>query len=183
MNLFNWLVVPILSAVNEGVIASIVFSFLFIGISVYWYNLFRQWYYVKPLPILTCMLLCCIYWYYRAFTTNYTIIVSDLFHVGFSDIVITALTFWSIISMFINLFREKYYKKKKDILFKENSKFPLPKFEEDKPITCSEDDELREFGIILFRRASIVPYSPHVPAAPRACFQRTNMPPVHHRDS
>ena len=32
MNLFNWLVVPILSAVNEGVIASIVFSFLFIGI-------------------------------------------------------------------------------------------------------------------------------------------------------
>lgn len=142
MNLFNWLVVPILSAVNEGVIASIVFSFLFIGISVYWYNLFRQWYYVKPLPILTCMLLCCIYWYYRAFTTNYTIIVSDLFHVGFSDIVITALTFWSIISMFINLFREKYYKKKKDILFKENSKFPLPKFEEDKPITCSEDDEL-----------------------------------------
>ena len=42
---------------------------------------------------------------------------------------------------------------------------------------------LREFGIILFRRASIVPYSPHVPAAPRACFQRTNMPPVHHRDS
>ena len=44
--------------------------------------------------------------------------------------------------MFINLFREKYYKKKKDILFKENSKFPLPKFEEDKPITCSEDDEL-----------------------------------------
>ena len=41
LNLFNWLVVPILSAVNEGIIASIVFSILFIGISVYWYNLFR----------------------------------------------------------------------------------------------------------------------------------------------
>jgi hypothetical protein len=142
MNLFNWLVVPILSTINEGVIASIVFSFLFISISVYWYNRFRQWYYVKPLPILTCMLLCCIYWYYRVFTTNYTIIVSDLFHVGFSDIVITALTSWSIISIFINLFREKYYKKKRDILFKENNEFPSPKFEEDKPITCSEDDEL-----------------------------------------
>lgn len=63
MDLFNWLVVPILSTVNEGIIASIVFSFLFISISVYWYNRFRQWYYVKPLPILTCMLLCCIYWY------------------------------------------------------------------------------------------------------------------------
>ncbi len=142
MNLFNWLVVPILSTINEGLIASIVFSFLFISISVYWYNRFRQWYYVKPLPILTCMLLCCIYWYYRVFTTNYTIIVSDLFHVGFSDIVITALTSWSIISIFINLFREKYYKKKRDILFKENNEFPSPKFEEDKPITCSEDDEL-----------------------------------------
>ncbi len=142
MNLFNWLVVPILSTINEGLIASIVFSFLFICISVYWYNRFRQWYYVKPLPILTCMLLCCIYWYYRVFTTNYTIIVSDLFHVGFSDIVITALTSWSIISIFINLFREKYYKKKRDILFKENNEFPSPKFEEDKPITCSEDDEL-----------------------------------------
>ena len=77
LNLFNWLVVPILSAVNEGIIASIVFSILFIGISVYWYNLFRQWYYVKPLPILTCMLLCCIYWYYRTFTTNYTIWMPD----------------------------------------------------------------------------------------------------------
>lgn len=142
MNLFNWLVVPILSTINEGLIASIVFSFLFISISVYWYNRFRQWYYVKPLPILTCMLLCCIYWYYRVFTTNYTIIVSDLFHVGFSDIVITALTSWSIISIFINLFREKYYKKKRDILFKENNEFPSPKFEEDKPITYSEDDEL-----------------------------------------
>lgn len=142
MNLFNWLVVPILSTINEGLIASIVFSFLFISISVYWYNRFRQWYYVKPLPILTCMLLCCIYWYYRVFTTNYTIIVSDLFHVGFSDIVITALTSWSIISIFINLFREKYYKKKRDILFKENNEFPSPKFEEDKPITGSEDDEL-----------------------------------------
>lgn len=142
MNLFNWLVVPIISTINEGLIASIVFSFLFISISVYWYNRFRQWYYVKPLPILTCMLLCCIYWYYRVFTTNYTIIVSDLFHVGFSDIVITALTSWSIISIFINLFREKYYKKKRDILFKENNEFPSPKFEEDKPITCSEDDEL-----------------------------------------
>ena len=140
--MFNWLVVPILSTINEGLIASIVFSFLFISISVYWYNRFRQWYYVKPLPILTCMLLCCIYWYYRVFTTNYTIIVSDLFHVGFSDIVITALTSWSIISIFINLFREKYYKKKRDILFKENNEFPSPKFEEDKPITCSEDDEL-----------------------------------------
>ena len=37
------------------------------------------------------MLLCCIYWYYRFFTTNYTIIVSDLFHIGFSDIVVTAV--------------------------------------------------------------------------------------------
>lgn len=142
MDLFNWLVVPILSTVNEGIIASIVFSFLFISISVYWYNRFRQWYYVKPLPILTCMLLCCIYWYYRFFTTNYTIIVSDLFHIGFSDIVVTALTSWSIISIFINLFRENYYKKKRDVLFKENSESPSPKFEEDKPITCSEDDEL-----------------------------------------
>ena len=35
MDLFNWLVVPILSTVNEGIIASIVFSFLFISISVY----------------------------------------------------------------------------------------------------------------------------------------------------
>lgn len=142
MNLFNWLVVPILSTVNEGIIASIIFSFLFIGISVYWYNRFRQWYYVKPLPILTCMLLCCIYWYYRVFTTNYTIIVSDLFHVGFSDIVTAALTSWSIVSIFINLFREKYYKKKRGVLFKGNSEFPSLKFEEDKPITCSEDDEL-----------------------------------------
>lgn len=142
MNLFDRFVVPILSTVNEGMLCSSVFLFLLISISVYWYNRFRQWYYVKPLPILTSMLLCCIYWYYRAFTTNYTIIVSDLFHVSFSDIVITALTSWSIISMFINLFREKYYKKKKDILFKENSEFPSPKFEEDKPITCSEDDEL-----------------------------------------
>lgn len=52
------------------------------------------------------------------------------------------MTSWSIISIFINLFREKYYKKKRDILFKENNEFPSPKFEEDKPITCSEDDEL-----------------------------------------
>ncbi|MBP3512424.1 MAG: hypothetical protein J6K19_10355 [Prevotella sp.] len=52
------------------------------------------------------------------------------------------MTSWSIISIFINLFREKYYKKKRDILFKENNEFPSPKFEEDKPITGSEDDEL-----------------------------------------
>lgn len=142
LNLFDWFVVPILSTVNEGTITSIVFFFLLISISVYWYNRFKQWYYVKPLPILTCMLLCCIYWYYRAFTTNYTIIVSDLFHIGFSDIVITALTSWSIISIFINLFREEYYKKKRNILFKESSEFPSLKFEEDIPITCSEDDEL-----------------------------------------
>ena len=65
-----------------------------------------------------------------------------MFHIGFSDIVVTALTSWSIISIFINLFRENYYKKKRDVLFKENSESPSPKFEEDKPITCSEDDEL-----------------------------------------
>lgn len=142
MNLFDRFVVPILSTVNEGMLCSSVFLFLLISISVYWYNRFRKWYYVKPLSILICMLLCCIYWYYRVFTTNYTIIVSDLFHIGFSDIIVTALSFWSIISIFINIFREKYYKKKRDILFKASRELPSSKFELDKPITCNKDDEL-----------------------------------------
>ena len=85
MSWFDDYILPILSIVNEGIASSIIFIALCLAVMVFWFNRFKHHYYVKPLLVLSSISISSVYWYYRLFTSNYVIIASDLFHIGFSD--------------------------------------------------------------------------------------------------
>lgn len=133
---FDAYILPILSAVNEGVISSIIFIALCLPIIVFWYNRFNRHYYVNPLYILSSITISSVYWYYRLFTSYYVITVSDIFYIGFSDILFGGLFLLGIISLLIDFIEVKESHSNE---IQDEDIVPLL---EDNPISCREDDVL-----------------------------------------
>jgi len=144
LSLFDKYITPILSDVNEGILSSIVFLVLLVGIVVFWAKRFIGWYYVRPLYILLLLLWCGIYLYYRFFTTDYNIIGSNLFYIGFSDIIWGVIFFWCAIAIFVDLFSGGIIKRNSAHINKETDlqRYPNYSLEEDNPITCRANDIL-----------------------------------------
>lgn len=102
MSWFDDYILPILSIVNEGIASSIIFMALCLAVIVFWFNRFKHHYYVKPLFVLSSISISSVYWYYRLFTSNYVIIASDLFHIGFSDIFFGGVFLFGLISLLVD---------------------------------------------------------------------------------
>lgn len=150
MTLFNKIIVPILSAANEGVFSSILFVSLVIVLSVYGYKRFKRFYYVTPICCLGSIVLSSIYWYYRFFTSDYVITSSDLMKIGFTDVIFGGLFCFGVISIFVDVTeikpRKTSQKNNQSNSDDETNEETLSLLEEDSPITCSDEDELN-FGI------------------------------------
>lgn len=137
---FNSAIIPILSSVNEDIFSSCIFLCMFLGLILFWGIKFYKGYYVKPIYILLGLLFSSIYWCYRPY---YIIKPSELFHIGFSDIVFCVLAIWSIIAIFINIIGKPFNAKKSKSNKAEEQDGSTPfVLEEDKPITCIADDIL-----------------------------------------
>lgn len=150
MTLFNKIIVPILSAANEGVFSSILFVSLVIVLSVYGYKRFKRFYYVTPICNLGSIVLSLIYLYYRLFTSDYVITSSDLIKIGFTDIIFGGLFFFGVISIFVDLADVKPQKASSKDNQSDSDEEPNEEtfslLVEDNPITCSDEDELH-FGV------------------------------------
>lgn len=149
MTLFNKIIVPILSSANEGVFSSILFVSLVIALLVFGYKRFKRFYYVTPICNLGSIVLSLIYWYYRFFTSDYVITSSDLMKIGFTDIIFGGLFCFGVISIFVDLADVKPQKTSQKNNPSNDDKVPNEEpsslLMKDKPITCSDDDELH-FG-------------------------------------
>lgn len=133
---FNKYIIPILSNVNEGLVASIFFGALCLLMIAFWFNRFKRHYYVKPLYVLSSISISSVYWFYRLFTDNYVVTESDIFHVGFSDVIFGGLFLFGIISLSVD-FIELGDPTPNDTQNEDN--VPLL---EDRPITKREQDSL-----------------------------------------
>ena len=146
MTLFNKIIVPILSSANEGVFSSILFVSLVIALLVFGYKRFKRFYYVTPICNLGSIVLSLIYWYYRFFTSDYVITSSDLMKIGFTDIIFGGLFCFGVISIFVDLADVKPQKTSQKNNPSNDDKVPNEEpsslLMKDKPITCSDDDEL-----------------------------------------
>lgn len=149
---FNEAIVPILSSVNEGYFSSILFFALFLALSIFWYKKFKHNYYVAPFYCLSSVLLAFIYGYYRFFTSDYIIIVSDLLRIGFSDIIFGWLFCFGIISFIIDVKDVKQAKKTDNANTgtEHENKDAIDMLEEDAPITRRSEDILA-FGVDVDR--------------------------------
>lgn len=137
---FNSSIIPILSSVNENVFSSVILLCILFIVSFFWWGKFKGGYYVRPIYILLGLFFSSIYWYYRHY---YVIIPSKLFHIGFSDIVFCVFAIWSIIAIFINIIGKPFNTKKSKSNKAEEQDGSTPfVLEEDKPITCKDDDIL-----------------------------------------
>ena len=135
MGWFDESILPILSKVNEGLFTSIIFVVMCLPMIIFWFYRFRRHYYVKPIYVLSSITLSSVYWFYRLFTDEYVVTESDIFHIGFSDIIYSGLFLFGIISLIIDLI--ELDESTPDDTQKED-KFSL----EDRPITKREQDRL-----------------------------------------
>ena len=103
MGWFDQYVLPTLSRVNEGLFASIIFGMMCLPMIIFWFYRFRRHYYVKPLYILGCLSLSTVYWFYRLFTDRYIITGSEIFYIGFSDIIFGGLFIFGMVSLFVDV--------------------------------------------------------------------------------
>ena len=140
---FNSSIIPILSSVNENVVSSVILLCILFIVSFFWWGKFKGGYYVRPIYILLGLFFSSIYWYYRIFTKDYIIIPSNLFHIGFSDIVFCVLSLWCLVSIITNikgkLLSKKYLQADGSKGQSTNKAFEI---EEDIPITCKDNDLL-----------------------------------------
>lgn len=150
MTLFNKIIVPTLSAANEGVFSSILFVSLVIVLSVFWYKRFKRFYYVTPICNLGSIVLSLIYLYYRIFTSDYVITSSDLMKIGFTDIIFGGLFIFGVISIYVDLIDVKHKNTSQKInpsnSDKESNEETFSILLEDRPITSIDEDELN-FGV------------------------------------
>lgn len=103
MGWFDEYILPTLSVVNEGPITSIIFGVMCLSTIVFWVDRFQHHYYVKPIYVLSSICLSAVYWYYRLFTDEYIVTESDIFHIGFSDVIIGGLFLFGIIALLVDL--------------------------------------------------------------------------------
>lgn len=136
MNWFDIYIIPVLSSVNEGLVASIIFVAMCIPMIVFWLNRFKRHYYVKPLYVLSSISISSVYWFYRLFSDKYIVTESDIFHIGFSDIIFGGLFLFGLISLSVDLI-EMGKPTPNDTQNEDNT--PLL---EDRPITKREQDIL-----------------------------------------
>ena len=100
---FDEYILPTLSSMNEGPISSIIFGAICLYTIIFWINRFRYHYYVKPIYVLSSISLSTVYWFYRLFTDEYVVTKSDIFHIGFSDIIFICLFLFGIISLLVDI--------------------------------------------------------------------------------
>ncbi len=135
MGWFDESILPILSKVNEGLFASIIFVVMCLPMIIFWFYRFRRHYYVKPIYVLSSITLSSVYWFYRLFTDEYIVTKSDIFHIGFSDIIYSGLFLFGIISLIIDLIEL-------DELTPDDTQKEDKISLEDRPITKREQDRL-----------------------------------------
>lgn len=135
MGWFDEYIIQILSTVNEGVASSIIFMVLCLVVIVFWFHRFKHHYYVKPLVVLSSISLSSVYWFYRLFADEYVVTESDIFHIGFSDIIYSGLFLFGISSLIID-FIELDEPTPDDTQKEDNISL------EDRPITKREQDRL-----------------------------------------
>lgn len=136
MGWFDEYILPTLSSMNEGPISSIFFGAICLYTIIFWVNRFRYHYYVKPVYVLSCISLSSVYCFYRFFTDEYVVTESDIFHLGFSDIIFSGLFLFGITSLLVDLIE---LDKPTSNEIQNEDKAPLL---EDKPITKREHDKL-----------------------------------------
>lgn len=136
MKWFDEYILPTLSSINEGPISSIIFGAIFLYTIVFWVKRFRYHYYVKPVYVLSSISLSSVYWFYRLFTDEYAVTESDIFHLGFSDIIFGGLFLFGITSLLVDLIELDEPTSNET---QNEDKVPLL---EDKPITRREQDRL-----------------------------------------
>ena len=136
MGWFDEYILPTLSSMDEGPISSIIFGAICLYTIIFWINRFRYHYYVKPVYVLSSISLSSVYWFYRLFTGEYVVTESDIFHLGFSDIIFGGLFLFSITSLLVDLIELDEPTSNET---QNENKVPLL---EDKPITKREQDRL-----------------------------------------
>lgn len=102
MGWFDEYILPALSKVKESLFASIIFGAMCLPMIIFWFNRFKHHYYVKPVYVLSSITISSVYWFYRLFTDEYVVTESDIFHIGFSDIIYSGLFLFGIISLLID---------------------------------------------------------------------------------
>lgn len=135
MRWFDEYILPTLSIVNEGLFASIIFGAMCLSMIIFWFNRFKHHYYVKPVYVLSSITLSSVYWFYRLFTDEYIVTESDIFHIGFSDIIYSGLFLFGIISLIIDLIEF-------DEPIPDDTQIEDKISLEDRPITKREQDRL-----------------------------------------
>lgn len=135
MRWFDEYILPTLSIVNEGLFASIIFGAMCLSMIIFWFNRFKHHYYVKPVYVLSSITLSSVYWFYRLFTDEYIVTESDIFHIGFSDIIYSGLFLFGIISLTIDLIEF-------DEPIPDDTQIEDKISLEDRPITKREQDRL-----------------------------------------
>lgn len=136
MGWFDEYILPTLSSINEGPISSIILGTVFLYTIVFWVKKFRYHYYVKPIYVLSSISLSSVYGFYRFFTDEYIVTRSDIFHLGFSDIIFCGLFLFGITSLLVDLIELNEPTSNET---QNEDKAPLL---EDKPITKRTQDRL-----------------------------------------
>lgn len=136
MGWFDEYILPTLSRMNEGSISSIIFGVMCLSTIVFWVNRFRYHYYVKPIYVLSSISLSSVYWFYRLFTDEYIVTESDIFHIGFSDVIFGGLFLFGIISLLVDFIELD------EPTSNESQNEDKALLLEDKPITKREQDRL-----------------------------------------
>lgn len=136
MGWFNEYILPTLSSMNEGSISSLIFGAICLYTIIFWINRFRYHYYVKPVYVLSSISLSSVYWFYRLFTDEYVVTKSDIFHLGFSDIIFGGLFLFGITSLLVDLIELD------EPTSNETQNEDKASLLEDKPITKREQDRL-----------------------------------------
>lgn len=136
MGWFDEYILPTLSSMNEGPISSIFLGAICLYTIIFWVNRFRYHYYVKPVYVLSCISLSSVYCFYRFFTDEYVVTESDIFHLGFSDIIFSGLFLFGITSLLVDLIELEEPTSNE---IQNEDKAPLL---EDKPITKRVQDKL-----------------------------------------
>lgn len=136
MSWFDEYILPTLSSMNEGPISSLIFGAICLYTIIFWIKRFKYHYYVKPVYVLSSISLSAVYWFYRLFTDEYVVTASDIFHLGFSDIIFSGLFLFGITSLLVDLIELDEPTSNET---QNEDKAPLL---EDKPITKREQDRL-----------------------------------------
>ena len=136
MGWFDEYILPTLSSVSEGPISSLIFAAISSYTIILWINRFRYHYYVKLVYVLSSISLSSVYWFYRLFTDEYVVTESDIFHLGFSDIIFGSLFLFGITSLLVDLIELDEPTSNET---QNEDKAPLL---EDRPITKREQDRL-----------------------------------------